>query len=138
NYTHVSPGEFTFYIDTNIYSKWQHILKVVVETDEGESAEDETSFGFANMKIEEIASLGILIGAALLIPLYRKKDGQPIKPILILDLVYLVVLVGSFLILGVTTIPLLIWHANLASIWILGGILVFMNWVFPIITAESE
>ncbi|MFW9955006.1 MAG: hypothetical protein ACFFD3_10680, partial [Candidatus Thorarchaeota archaeon] len=25
NYTHVSPGEFTFYIDTNIYSKWQHI-----------------------------------------------------------------------------------------------------------------
>jgi len=138
NYTDVVPGEFTFYIITSDYSKWEHVIRVVVETNEGESAEIEKTFGFSNMRIEEIASLAILIGAALIVPLYRKKNGEPIRPAIILDLVYVAVLVAAYIIIGVTSIPTAIWHINLASIWILGGILVFMNWMLPLLKEGSE
>ena len=138
NYTDVVPGEFTFYIITSDYSKWEHVIRVVVETDEGETTEIEETFGFSNMRIEEIASLAILIGAALVIPLYRKKNGEPIRPAIILDFVFVAVLVIAYLIMGITSIPLAIWHINLASIWILGGILVFMNWVLPLLKEEYE
>ncbi|MDF1539005.1 MAG: hypothetical protein P1Q69_08885 [Candidatus Thorarchaeota archaeon] len=137
-YTDVTPGEFTFNIDTAIYDKWEHTIRVVVETDEGESVEIEEVYGFANMRLNEIVSLALLIGAALLIPLYRKKNGEPIKPAIILDLVYVAVLIAGYVILGVNSISSAIWHINLASIWILGGVLVFMNWVLPLLKEDYE
>ncbi|MHA1907569.1 MAG: hypothetical protein ACW98Y_09770 [Candidatus Thorarchaeota archaeon] len=138
NYTDVAPGEFTFYIETGSYSKWEHVVKVVVETDEGETAEVESTFGFANMQIEEIGSIVVLLGIAIIIPLYRRRGGESLRPVLILDLVYGSVVAAGFLILGVTDLGFAIWHINLASIWILGGILAFMNWVLPILKDEGE
>ncbi len=136
NYTDVAPGEFTFYLDTTPFTKWEHTLRVVVETEENETAEVEEVFGFANIRIEEIVSLAILLGIAIVIPLIRKKGGEPLRPILILDVIYLLVVAAGFLIAGVTTIPFALWHFNLGSIWILGGILVVLNWVYPLITEE--
>ncbi|MFW9920838.1 MAG: hypothetical protein ACFFED_14635, partial [Candidatus Thorarchaeota archaeon] len=136
NYTDVVPGEFIFYIDTSIYSKWEHTLKVVVETEEGESAEVEDVFGFANIRIEEVISLVVLLGLAIAIPLTRKKGGEPIRPIIILDLIYIAVIAAGFLVLGITTLNYLVWHFNLGSIWILGSILVILNWVFPLLKEE--
>ncbi len=137
NYTNVPVGEFTFYLDTSPYTKWEHVVKIVVETEEGETAEVEQTFGFANMKLEEIASLGILLGLAFLIPLYRKRNGEPLRPILVMDLVYGGIIAVAFIVLGVTNLGFLIWHLNLGSIWILGGILVFLNWVLPILKEEQ-
>ncbi len=136
NYTSVVPGEFTFYIDTNIYDKWEHTLKVVVTTEEGESAEVQDIFGFANIKIEEILSLAVLLGLAIIIPLMRKRNGEPFRPIIILDVIYLLVIAAGFLLLGITTFNYLIWHINLGSIWILGSILVILNWIFPLLKEE--
>ncbi|MHA2423947.1 MAG: hypothetical protein ACXAEF_04120 [Candidatus Thorarchaeota archaeon] len=134
--THINVpvGEFAFYIDTNAnLTKWEHVVKIVVETEEGETAEVESTFGFANMKVEELASLGILLGLAIFIPLYRRRNGEPLRPVLVLDLVFAGIVVIAFVILGVTNLGFAIWHLNLASIWIIGGILVFLNWVLPLL-----
>jgi len=42
------------------------------------------------------------------------------------------------MVLGITTVPFLFWHVNLASIWAIGGILVFTNWALPFIVDEPE
>lgn len=136
NYSQVAPGAFTFYIDTGNFSKWQHSVEVKVVTKEGLSAETEKTFGFANIEPEEIVSLIILIGLAVAIPMYRKKNGQPLRPILIMDAIYVLVVAAGFAILGITNYPFLVWNINLGSIWILGSIIVFLNWVFPLLREE--
>ncbi|TFG12724.1 hypothetical protein EU537_08495 [Candidatus Thorarchaeota archaeon] len=137
NYT-ASAGEFVFYINTAEYTKWEHEVTIEVITDEGETAEISQTFGFANMQLEEIISIAILLGLAFAIPLYRKKQGHSIMGVLIADLIFLLVLAGIFLIMGITSIPLALWHFNLASIWILGGLLGFSNWVLPILYTGEE
>jgi len=127
----VSSGSFTFYIDVAAYSKTEHTVKIVMTTYEGDSTEIERIFGFASLRIEEIASLGILIGLALIFPLFRKKQGYSIKTVLLVDGVFAAVIIGAFMVLGITTVPFLFWHVNLASIWAIGGILVFTNWALP-------
>ncbi len=134
----VRDGTFTFYIDVGDYSKSEHIVKVVMFTIEGEKSEIERVFGFASIRIEEIASGLLLLGVALLIPLYRWRKGQPIKQVLIVDLVFFAVVAGGFLILGITTIAFLTWHINMASIWAIGSALVFANWVLPIVMMDEE
>ncbi len=136
NYTDVVPGDFTFYIDTSLYTKWEHTLKVVVETEEGETAEVEDTLGFASIRIEEVISLVVLLSLAIAIPFVRKKSGEPLRPILILDLVYLAIVAAGFLLMGVTNLTYAVWHFNLGSIWILGSILVILNYVFPLLKEE--
>ena len=65
----VGDGTFTFYIDVSAYSKAEHIVKIVMFTEEGEKSEIERVFGFASFRIEEIVSGIILLGIALIIPL---------------------------------------------------------------------
>jgi hypothetical protein len=134
----VTSGSFTFYIDVANYTKTEHTVKIVMTTDEGDTAEVERVFGFASLRIEEIASLGILVGLALIIPLFRKKQGYSIKTVLMVDAIFAVVVVGAFIILGISTLPFLLWHVNLASIWAIGGILVFTNWALPFLVEEPE
>ncbi|MHA1928228.1 MAG: hypothetical protein ACTSV2_06585 [Candidatus Thorarchaeota archaeon] len=134
----VSVGEYTFEIDTNNFTKAEHEVKVVVTTEEDASAEVSQIFGFVNLKAEEIGSLAFLLILAIFIPLYRKKNGYPIKGVLIMDLIFAAATVGLFVILGVSSWIFALWHLNLASIWILGSILVFANWVFPLLTPEAE
>ncbi|MBD3160395.1 MAG: hypothetical protein GF309_16565 [Candidatus Lokiarchaeota archaeon] len=134
----VPTGEYTFQIDTNIYSKWEHDVKVVVTTPEGETTEITEIFGFANLKIEEILSAIGLLAIAILIPLYRKKKGQPLRPVLVVDLIFVLIVLGLFVALGINTIPLLVWHFNLSSIWAVGSALVFTNWVIPLVTGTIE
>jgi hypothetical protein len=134
----VSGGSFTFYIDVGNYSKAEHVVRVVMLTPEGETSEIERVFGFASLRIEEIASAIVLFGLAMFIPIYRKKDGHPIRPVVILDLVFLGVVAGAFLVLGANTIPFITWHVNLASIWAIGSSLVFANWVLPFIMMGEE
>jgi hypothetical protein len=129
----VSPGEYTFQLDVGQFTKWQHDLKVVVTTDENLEAEATETYGFASFKIEEILSGVVLLGVAIMIPLYRKRKGQPIKPVLIVDLLFFIAVLALFATLGVTTVTLAIWHINLGSIWAIGSALVFMNWVFPLV-----
>ena len=64
--------------------------------------------------------------------------GSPLKPVLILDAIFALVAGGAFLILGINTIPFLVWHVNLASIWAIGGTFVFANWALPLLLEESE
>ena len=134
----ISPGEYSFQIDTSNYTKWEHIVKVVVTTVEGESSEDESTFGFANFKIEEIISLAILLGLAVLIPIFRWRRGTPIRPVLIADLIFIAVAAAIFVILGVNSAPLIVWHLNLGSIWALGSALVFTNWAMLFISEYEE
>ncbi len=131
-------GTFSFSFDTNNYTKWEHELKVVITTAEGETTEITRTFGFANFKIEEIASLVILLGVSIFIPLYRKVKGQPIKEVVIADLLYAIIIAVVFVFLGVNTIALLVWHTNLASIWIFGSILIFVNWVIPLLYMSEQ
>ncbi len=133
----VSSGSFTFYINTDAYSKTEHTVRVVMTTVEGDSSEIERIFGFASLRFEEIISLGVLAGLALIIPLYRKKQGYPIKTVLMVDTVFAIVIVGAFFMLGISTIPFLLWHVNMASIWAIGGILVFTNWALPFIGEDQ-
>ncbi len=137
NTVDVSSGSFAFYINTDAYSKTEHTVRVVMTTVEGDSSEVERIFGFASLRFEEIISLGILAGLALIIPLYRKKQGHPIKTVLIVDTVFALVIAGAFIMLGINTIPFLLWHVNMASIWAIGGILVFANWALPFVTEEQ-
>ncbi len=134
----VSDGTFSFFINVGNYSKAQHIVRVVMLTPEGEFVEIERTFGFASLRIEEIASALILFGVAMFIPIYRRKDGQPLRPVIILDLVFFGVVAGAFLLLGINTIPFLTWHMNLASIWAIGSSLVFANWAVPFIMMGEE
>jgi hypothetical protein len=135
----VSDGSFTFFINVGNYSKAEHVIRVLVLTPEGETTEVERVFGFASLRIEEIASILILFGVAMFIPIYRRKDGHPIRPVIILDLVFVSVVAAAFLVLGINTIPFILWHVNLASIWAIGSSLVFANWVMPfIMTGEEE
>jgi hypothetical protein len=134
----VSGGTYTFYIDVGNYSKAEHVVKVVMLTPEGETSEIERVFGFASFRIEEIASILLLFGVAMFIPIYRRKDGHPIRPVIILDLVFIGVVAGAFLILGISTLPFITWHVNLASIWAIGSSFVFANWVVPFIIADEE
>jgi hypothetical protein len=140
DYDHVSitPGSYSFQIDTSNYTKWEHIVKIIVTTEEGESAEAESTFGFANFKIEEIASLAVLLGLAILIPLYRWRKGNPIRPVIVADLIFILVAAAIFIVLGVNSIPLIVWHLNLASIWALGSTLVFTNWALLFIPEYQE
>ena len=134
----VAPGIYAFQIDTSNYTKWEHIVKVIVTTEEGESAEVESTFGFANFKIEEIVSLAILLGLALLIPLYRWRKGTPIRPVIIADSIFILVASVIFIILGVNSLSLIMWHLNLGSIWALGSALVFTNWAMLFISEYEE
>ncbi|MFX1483190.1 MAG: hypothetical protein ACFFCP_08375 [Promethearchaeota archaeon] len=134
----VSGGTLSFTIDVGNYTKAEHVVKVVVFTYEGERSEIERVFGFASLRIEEIASGIFLLGLALFIPLYRWRKGQPIRPVLIVDFIYFVVTAGVFMVLGINTIPFITWHVNLASIWAIGSMLVFTNWVLPLVIAEEE
>ena len=134
----VSDGSFTFFINVGNYSKAEHVVRVVMRTPEGETSEVERVFGFASLRIEEIASILILFGVAMFIPIYRRKDGHPIRPVIILDLVFFGVVAGAFLLLGINSIPFLTWHVNLASIWAIGSSLVFANWAMPFILMGEE
>ena len=132
----VSSGSFTFTIDVSAYSKTEHTVKVVMTTPEGDVSEVNRVFGFASLRIEEIASLGILVGLALIIPLFRKKQGYSIRTVLLVDAIFAVVVIGAFFALGITTVSFLLWHVNMASIWAIGGILVFTNWALPFLVEE--
>ncbi len=134
----VPAGQYTFYIDTNNYSKWEHDVKVIVTTPEGETAETTEIFGFASFKMEELVSAIGLFGAAILIPLWRKRKGQPLTPVMVVDVIFFAAFLGLFVALGINTIPLLIWHFNLSSIWAIGSTLVFTNWVVPLVMGISE
>jgi len=134
----VTSGSFTFYIDVGNYTKAEHVVRVVMMTPEGETSEIERVFGFATFRIEEIVSVLLLFGVAMLIPLYRRRKGQPLRPIIILDLVFFGVVIVSFLILGVSSLAFLTWHVNLASIWAIGSTLVFANWVLPFVMSTEE
>ena len=135
----VSSGAFSFKIDVGNYAKTEHTVRVVMITPEGDSAEVERVFGFASIRIEEVITMAILLGLAILIPLYRwKKNGQSLKTVLIVDTVFFLVIIGAFLLLGINTIPFITWHINLASISAIGGILVFTNWSLPFIMEEPE
>lgn len=133
----VSSGSFTFYIDTGAYSKTEHTVRIVMTTIEGDNSEVERIFGFASLRFEEIISLGILVGLALIIPLFRKKQGHPIKTVLMVDTIFALVIIGAFMMLGISTIPFILWHVNMASIWAIGGILVFTNWALPFIGEDQ-
>jgi len=133
----VSSGSFTFYIDTGAYSKTEHTVRIVMTTSEGDNSEVERIFGFASLRFEEIISLGILVGLALIIPLFRKKQGHPIKTVLIVDTIFALVIIGATMMLGISTIPFLLWHVNMASIWAIGGILVFTNWALPFVVDDQ-
>jgi len=134
----VSSGTFTFTIDVGLYSKTEHTVRVLMTTPEGDTAEVDRVFGFASLQLDEIISMGILLGLALIIPLYRKKQGYSIRTVLIVDTIFAMVVVGAFLILGIITIPFLLWHVNMASIWAIGGTLVFTNWALPFVVEEPE
>jgi hypothetical protein len=134
----VTAGQNTFLIDVGNYTKFEHDVKVVLTTEEGENGEVEKKFGFASVRIEEISSLLLLLGIAVFIPLWRRKNGQPIKPVLMVDLVFIVVIAVVFLALGVTTYRLMVWHFNLSSIWAIGIALVFANWIIPLVMDESD
>ncbi|MFX1561292.1 MAG: hypothetical protein ACFFBL_11950, partial [Promethearchaeota archaeon] len=134
----VSGGSFTFYIDVSNYTKAEHTVRVVMLTPEGETSEIERVFGFASLRIEEIASILLLLGVAMFIPIYRKRKGHRIRPVIVLDLVFIGVIIGAFLILGISSLPFILWHVNLASIWAIGSSLVFANWVLPFVIMADE
>jgi hypothetical protein len=134
----VSDGSFTFYIDVSNYTKAEHVVRIVMLTPEGDTSEIERVFGFASLRIEEIASILILLGLAVIIPIYRRKDGHRIRPVIVLDIVFIGVIIGAFLVLGISTVPFILWHVNLASIWAIGSSLVFANWALPFIIMGEE
>ncbi len=131
-------GSYTFFLDTTPYSKWQHEVKVVVTTVEGLSDEATSLLGFANFKIEEILSAIVLIGIALTIPLMRLKKGEPVKTTFIVDAIFILVFFGVFFALGVSSLPVMIWHFNLASVWAFGTTLIATNWLIPLFTMETS
>ncbi len=134
-----APGLFNFTIDVGNYTKWQHTVKVVVETPEGLTAETSRDFGFASLKIEEMASGIVLLAVAFSIPLIRLKRGLPVRSMLLVDGLFFVVTLGLFFVLGVNTPELIVWHLNLASIWSVGVALIFTNWLYHmVLQAQAE
>jgi hypothetical protein len=133
----VDVGEVTFEIDTNQYSKWEHVVKVLIVTDEGLEGDVEELFGFANFKLEEIVSLVVILVIAFGLPLRRWRTGSSIVAVLIADLLFVVIVAGVFFALGVNSIPFAIWHINMASIWAIGAALIFTNIAVPL-AMESE
>ena len=115
-----------------------HVIRLEFETPENETTSIEKIYGFATIRIEEVASAAILLAVAFLIPLIRRRQGQPIRPILFMDLIFFVLTGALFLVIGVSSIPTLIWHFNLTSIWTLGTLLIFCNWVYPILSSIGE
>ena len=134
----VSSGTYSFTLDVSNYAKTEHTVKVLMTTPEGDSAEVERTFGFASLRVEEIVSMGILLGLAIIIPLYRKRQGYSLRTILMVDAIFALVVGAIFLLIGISTLPFLLWHVNLASIWAIGGILVFTNWALPFLEEEPE
>ncbi|MFW9802422.1 MAG: hypothetical protein ACFFFC_07210 [Candidatus Thorarchaeota archaeon] len=134
----VDVGEATFEIDTNQYSKWEHVVKVQVVTDEGLEGFDEELYGFANFKLEEIVSGIIILVIALGFPLRRWRSGGPIRAVLIADLLFIVVVAGVFFAMGVNSLPFAIWHINMASIWAIGAALIFTNIAVPLAMETEE
>jgi hypothetical protein len=134
----VDVGEVTFEIDTNQYSKWEHVVKVLIVTDEGLEGFDEELYGFANFKLEEIVSLIVILVIAFSFPLRRWRAGSSIRAVLIADLLFIVVVVGLFFALGVNSIPFAIWHINMASIWATGAALIFTNIAVPLAMETEE
>jgi hypothetical protein len=133
----VDVGEVTFEIDTNQYSKWEHVVKVLIVTDEGLEGEAEELFGFANFKLEEIVSLVVILVIAFGLPIRRWRTGSSIAAVLIADLLFVAIVAGVFFALGVNSIPFAIWHINMASIWAIGAALIFTNIAVPL-AMESE
>lgn len=133
----VTSGEFVFVIDVGGYSKTEHTVKVRMETEEGDFTEISRVFGFATIRIEEIISIIVIVAVAFLIPISRWRKGQSIRPVLLADALFAVVVVGLFIALGVDTIAFLTWHVNLASIWTIGVALIFANWVIPLLLEEE-
>ncbi len=134
----VNAGLYTFFIDTSMYSKWQHSVKVVVITEEGLSAETTRNFGFGSVRIEEVLSVIFLFGLAMAIPISRKRTGQSIKATLIADALFAVVVFVLFVALGINTLALAVWHFNLASIWAIGLTFLGMNLLVPILVPPTE
>ncbi|MFX0108080.1 MAG: hypothetical protein ACFE7R_07340 [Candidatus Hodarchaeota archaeon] len=135
----VTPGEYTFSFDTNAYSKWEHDVKVVVTTDEGEVGETTEKFGFANIKTEEVVSLAIIIVIGLAIPILRWRRGDSLKAMLIADVLFLATVAGIFFAVGVNSWAFALWHFNVASIWAIGAAFIFINWLIPLaVQAEKE
>ena len=134
----VTGGTFTFYINVGNYTKAEHVVKVVMLTPENETSEIERVFGFASFRVEEIASGLFLLGIAIAIPIYRRRQGHPLRPVIILDVVFFAVVAGAFIILGVNSLPFIMWNVNLASVWAIGSSLVFANWVLPFIMGSEE
>jgi len=133
----VSIGEVTFQIDTNLYSKWEHTIKVLIVTDEGLEGSNEELFGFANFKLEEIVSMVIILVIAFGLPIRRWRTGDSIVAIAIADLLFVAVIAGIFFAMGVNSIPFAVWHINMASIWAIGAALIFTNIAVPL-AMESE
>ncbi len=134
----VSSGIFTFTIDVGAFDKNEHSVRVLMTTPEGDSTEVDNVFGFASLRIEEIASIGILLGLAFVIPLFRKRQGYSLRTTFIVDAIFVAIVGGAFIVLGISTIPFLLWHVNMASIWAIGGTLVFTNWALPFVIGEVE
>ncbi|MGY5874856.1 MAG: hypothetical protein RTU30_03840 [Candidatus Thorarchaeota archaeon] len=134
----VGPGDNTFSFDVAAYSKYQHTLKIVLTTPEGLVDEYERDLGFATIRIEEVISLVLIAGIAFLIPIYRWRKGQPLRPVIIVDTLFVVLIAVLFVVIGVNSLSTAVWHFNLSSIWTLGSILVFTNWIIPLVIGESE
>lgn len=134
----VSPGVYNFSLDVGAYSKWQHTLKIVVETPEGLTAETSRDFGFASIRLEEIASGIVLLAVAFFIPIYRVKNRRPVRSMVLLDVLFFVVVLAIFFALGVSSLSLAIWHFNLASIWAIGVTLIFTNWIYHLFLEAEE
>jgi hypothetical protein len=137
NGTTIDVGEYTFAIDTSIYSKWEHTVKVVITTVEGETAEISSLYGFANFRLEEIVSLAIILVVAFAFPISRWRRGIPLLPVIIADILFAVVVAGLFIAVGINTLPLILWHLNIASIWAVGAALIATNWIVPL-AMEAE
>jgi hypothetical protein len=134
----VSSGEFVFTLDVGAYSKTEHTVKVMMVTEEGDSTEISRVFGFATIRIEEIISMVVIVAVAFLIPVSRWRKGQSLKPVLIADALFILVVAGMFIVLGINTLAFLTWHINLASIWTIGTALIFTNWVIPLLLEEQQ
>ncbi|MFX1370111.1 MAG: hypothetical protein ACFFAY_16090, partial [Promethearchaeota archaeon] len=139
NGTTIDVGEYSFTIDTNAYTKWEHTVRIVVVTFEGETAEIEGTYGFANFKLEEVVSLAIIFVVAFAFPISRWRKGLPLLPTIIADVLFAVVVAGIFIVVGINTLPLILWHINIASIWAIGGAFIVTNWIVPLaIEAEAS
>jgi len=133
-----NAGQYVFSVDAGMYTKWTHTLKVVIITEENLTGKAERTFGFASMKIEEIVSLIGLAALAVAIPVVRKMRGQSIRTVVLVDALFLAAVAALFFALGVTSVSLVYWHVNLASIWAVGAALVFTNWVLPLVLPQGE